>query len=155
MPNENINMENGWDVPSGETDNAPFIGGVNVPTQATFVIAAGAANISEITITIKDGHGEIITSSNGPLNVWRSDDATGIGLASAGASGTVIVKPGGFGSTFGVGVGGQSVALLARSDGNVVLEITDTNKATIFVAVQSSFGGPVLVTRQLVGGDYG
>lgn len=133
--------------------NAPFYEDENIATLVSFGIAAGGANVSEITITLLDGAGNTVVAPQ-PILVWLSDAATGAGLTATSASGTVTAK-----SASGEDMGALTAkkALIAQplATGIFILEITDTAKTGFFVAVQIPGTGQVVVSRILATGDYG
>lgn len=128
-------------------------GNVNeVPSDVSFSIAAGGANVSEITIQMQNGQGQNVAAP-APFLVWLSDADTGVGLTGTSASGTVTAK-----SASGQDMGALTAkkALMAQplADGSFILQITDTAKTAFYVAVQLPSGGR-RVSRVLATADYG
>lgn len=144
---------NGFKQTVGGKYNAPFFNGENVVTDSSFAIAAGGANVCEITVTLKDGANAIKASAI-PFEIWLSDDADGIGLTATSASGTVQAKSGG-GADFGALTAKKALAVQALGTGLYILEITDTAKTGFYIAIKNPFTGNIAVSRQLVTGDYG
>ncbi|MGD8501543.1 MAG: hypothetical protein PVJ86_12895, partial [Phycisphaerales bacterium] len=88
------NVLNGYEQPKGsEDDNAVFLEGSLAPQRIEYSIAAGGANVCEVTLTVRDGHGDALAVPV-TLILWLSDAATGAGLTATSASGTVQAKSG-------------------------------------------------------------
>lgn len=124
----------------------------NQPAYATFAVAAGAANVSEVTITVKDGTG---TAMAVPciLDVLLSDAATGTGLTATTASGAVAAKASS-GTDLAVLVAKKATKVQTKADGTYILSITDTAK-TGFYVVANIPGQKPSVSSVLVTGSYG
>ncbi len=124
----------------------------NMPVSFTFAAAQGAANITEVTITAKDADSNTVAA---PLlcTVWLSDAATGVGLTSTAASGTVAAKSAS-GADFGVLTAKKATVVQTLASGIYILEITDTAKTAFYVCAQSA-NGVVSISTQLATGDYG
>lgn len=124
----------------------------NAPVSYTFAAAAGAANITEVTITAQDADGNTVAA---PLafTVWLSDAATGVGLTATAASGTVQAKSAS-GADFGALTAKKALVVQTLATGVYILEITDTAKTGFFVAAQAP-NGAASISAQLVTGDYG
>src|SRR4030066_983784 len=90
MGNETV--KNGFRQGSGR-GNIPYHNDINSPITFSFSAAAGAANVADVTITAVDGSGATVAGVFSPL-VFLSDAATGAGLTSTTASGTVTAKSG-------------------------------------------------------------
>jgi hypothetical protein len=149
------NVDNGFRQAGAGTNNAPFFNAVNVTTNSSFAITAGAANVSEIAISMLDGTGTgTLVADAAPMNVWLSDAATGAGLTGTSASGTVQAKSAS-GADFGVLTAKKALVAQPLATGIYTLEITDTAKTGFYVCIQNPFTGAVSVSRQLVTGDYG
>lgn len=144
---------NGFEWPRGSgKDNAPFLEGVLTPQRIGYSIAAGAANVCEVTLTVQDGHGDALAYPF-ILDVWLSDNSTGEGLT---AHGTVaIAAKSGEGSDFAILTANKALRVQTKTTGTYVLEITDSDKTGFYVAAQLPFSGLPVVSRQLVTGDYG
>lgn len=147
------NVKNGFDRPFGDDDNAVFIEGELTPQRIDYSIAAGGANVCEVTATVRDGHGDAIAKPL-LLTIWLSDAATGAGLTATAASGTVQAKSG-EGADFGVLTAKKALVVQTKTDGTYTLEITDTAKTGFYVCAAIPFTGFNAVSRQLVTGDYG
>ena len=120
----------------------------------TITPAQGGTNECDVTIALLDAAGVALTT-NLLLDVYLSDDAAGRGITGTGASGTVQAQS---------GEGADLVALVAKkylkvnpkvTVGTYVLEITDSAKTGFYVCVVNPFSGEVVVSAQLVSGDYG
>lgn len=118
----------------------------------TFAAAAGAANVTEVTITAKDADGATVAVPH-VFTVWLSDAATGAGLTGTTASGTVTAKASS-GAVIGTLTAKKALVVQALATGVFILEITDTAKTGFYVCAQS-FNGLVQAADQLESGDYG
>lgn len=125
------------------------VGGVKIPTTATFSIAAGAANVTAVTITLKTAQGTAINNVF-PFEVWLSDAATGAGETGTSASGTPALTTG---TQYRILTAKKAWLGACNSSGVAVLTITDTAKTTFYVAVR--LPNSVVVSRILATGDYG
>ena len=126
------------------------IGTKNVPTQATFAIAAGASNVTNVTITLKDAEGVALTNA-AIVDLWLSDAATGLGITTTAASGTPAPTTG---TILGIETTKKAWRVVSSAAGAIVLEITDTAKTTFYVAVGMN-GANISVSRILATADYG
>lgn len=121
------------------------------PATAATTPAAGSANVSNVTIQVKDGDGNNLT---GPtvIDVYLSDVNTGAALSATAASGGVAA--GASGTVLQTLVTGKAVRMLTNATGAAVLAITDTGKTLYFPCV--SIGGlKTVVGAQLITGNYG
>lgn len=122
------------------------------PAYATAAVAAGAANVSEVTITVKNANGRAV----GPINmdIWLSDSAAGVGHSATTASGAVTVKtPGTTGTLLGTYTAKQSLRVQTLANGTFVLSITDAAKTAFYVCV--SIDGLPRVVAHLATASYG
>lgn len=150
----NQTAKNGFDTPTGNgRDNAPFLNEALVPMSVTFAIAAGTTNEALITCTVKDGHGNAMTSPV-PINVWLSDAADGEGLTATTASGAVAAGTSG-GAVLGTLTTKKALLCQTTDAGVFILSITDSAKTGFYVAAASLFTGQTNVSAQLVTGNYG
>ena len=145
-------VKNGFRQGSGR-GNVPYFNDLNVPITFSFAIAAGAANVSNVTITALDGSGATIAGVFSPL-VFLSDAATGLGLTSTSASGTVTAKSAS-GADLGAITAKKALFLQTLATGIAILEITDTAKTGFYVCAVNPFTGSVHVSSQLVTASYG
>lgn len=124
----------------------------NAPVSFTFAAASAGTNVAEVTITAKDADGNTVAA---PLlcTVWLSDAATGVGLTSTAASGTVAAKSAS-GVDFGVLTAKKATVVQTLATGIYILEITDSAKTAFFVAAQAP-NGAVSISDVLATGDYG
>jgi len=129
------------------------VGNKEIPSDIAFAIAAGGANVSEITIAVTDIGGNTIAGVHS-LIVILSDAATGVGLTGTTASGTVQAKSGGGTDLAPLNVK-KAFAVQTLADGTYILEITDTAKTGFYVAAAIPSHGLLEVSRALVSGDYG
>jgi len=147
------NVNFGFEQPTAsDDDNAPFHEGVLLATQVGFTFTAGAANVAEVAIALKDGHGNAVALPQ-PFTVWLSDAATGLGLTATAASGTVQAKAAS-GTDFGTLTAKKALVVQPLATGIYTLEITDTAKTAFYVAVQFP-DGRVSVSRVMSAADYG
>jgi len=119
----------------------------------TFVATAGAANVAEVAISVKDSSGDLITGVQN-LKLWLSDSATGAGQTAVTASGTVTNKTAS-GTVLDTLTAKKSLIVQTLATGVFTLEITDTAKTAFYVCVQNPFTGKTVVSTVLATGDYG
>ncbi len=119
----------------------------------SFTPAAGAANVSEVTVQALDVDGVAIARPT-LLTIWLSDDDEGLALTATGASGTVTAKAAS-GAVFGTLTAKKALTVQTLADGTFILEITDTAKTLFYVAAQSMEGGVPAVSDVLITADYG
>jgi hypothetical protein len=122
------------------------------PANITFAAAAGAANVCEVTITMKDAAGATLAGVRN-FDLWLSDAATGAGLTATTASGAVTAKASS-GADLGALTAKKMLRAQTKADGTFVLSITDTSKTGFYVAAQVAQLGPK-ISSQLVTGNYG
>lgn len=125
----------------------------NMPANITFAYAAGAANVSEVTITVKDAAGATIAAPF-HLDIFLSDAATGVGLTSTSASGTVQAKAAS-GVDLETVTAKKHLRVQTLATGIYILEITDTAKTGFYPAAVVPSKGNIVVGTQMVSGDYG
>jgi hypothetical protein len=124
------------------------------PANITFAIAAGTANVSEVTCTVKDAAGSTLAGVFN-FDLWLSDAATGAGLTGSTASGAVTAKAAS-GAVVGTYAAKQALRVQTLATGVFILSITDTNKAHFYVAAMvPGATGKVVVSTQLASGSYG
>jgi hypothetical protein len=118
-------------------------------TQATAVVAAGAANVSLVTITARNPNGSPVPGAM--FDVYLSDSTAGDNLTGTTASGTVVNN--GAGQDLETVTAKKHLRVQAGSAGTYVLEITDTAKTAfkVFVVV----GGRPVRVATLVTASYG
>lgn len=126
---------------------------VPVGSTVTFSIAAAGANVSEVTITVKDGAGVAVAGVH-HLDVWLSDAATGAGLTGTTASGTVTAKAAS-GIVYSTATAKKALRVQTLATGVFVLEITDTAKTGFYVCATNPLTGRATVSAQLVTASYG
>lgn len=126
-------------------------GGVVEGANVSFTIGVGGTNIAQVTIQVNDGAGNPITGQPFDLDVILSDSPTGVGVTATTPSGGIALNAGG-GTLLQTYVASKGIYAQCNSNGQVVLNITDTAHTGFYVAV---IGLPVaFVSRQLVAGDY-
>lgn len=119
----------------------------------TFAAAQGASNVTEVTVTAVEADGTTTVASPVIFTIWLSDAATGAGLTSTSASGTVQAKSAS-GADFEVMTAKKAIKVQALATGIYILEITDTAKTAFFVCAQTPHGETKIATV-LATGDYG
>jgi hypothetical protein len=124
-----------------------------VPANITFAAAAGAANVAEVTCTVKDAAGATLAGVF-VFDLWLSDAATGAGLTGTTASGAVTAKAAS-GADFGALTAKKALRVQTLATGVFVLSITDSAKTGFYVAAQVPGKGNTVVSAQLVTGNYG
>ena len=129
------------------------VGNKVIPSDIAFAIAAGGANVSEITISVTDISGNVITGVHN-LTVILSDAATGVGLTGTSASGTVQAKSAS-GTDLAALTAKKALHVQTLADGTYILEITDDAKTTFYVAAVIPSHGLLEVSRILATADYG
>lgn len=121
------------------------------PDSCTIAPAAGSANVSLVTITVKDGSGTAMARAT-PITVWLSDASTGLGVTATTASGAVAAGASG---TDIVDLTAKKVKKVVTSaTGVYILSITDTSKTGFYVVVDIP-DCSLQVSAQLVTGNYG
>jgi hypothetical protein len=129
------------------------LAGAPVGSAVTFSIAPAGTNVSEVTITVKDGSGVAVAKVH-YLDVWLSDAATGAGLTGTTASGTVTAKASS-GVVIQTNTAKKALRVQTLATGVFVLEITDSAKTGFYVATTVPLTGAAAVSSQLVTGSYG
>lgn len=119
----------------------------------TMTAAAGAANITEVTITVKDGGGNTLARVH-QLDLWLSDDVDGEGHTTATASGTVTNKAAS-GLVVATQVAKKALTVQTLKTGIFILEITDTAKTLFKVCARAPGTGRSIVGITLLTASYG
>ncbi|MDA0780669.1 MAG: hypothetical protein PQ612_06005 [Rickettsiales bacterium] len=149
-----INIETGGALKINGTDvSSELAEAAGKATNVTFSYAAAAANVSEVTITVKNAAGTTIESPHS-LDVYLSDAATGAGLTATTASGTVTAKAAS-GTVLGTLTAKKALRVQTLATGVFILEITDTAKTGFYPVVSLPNTGETIVGSQMVTGDYG
>jgi hypothetical protein len=129
------------------------VSGVAIPATVQIVAAAGGANVSEITFTVKDNAGNTLTGCHN-LEIWLSDTATGAGLTATSASGTVQAK-----AASGVDLQTISAKKMLRvqtlATGIYTLSITDAAKTPFYPCCANPMTGKAIVGARLSAASYG
>jgi hypothetical protein len=124
-----------------------------IPADITLAPAAGGANVSEVTITVRDAAGVAIARPF-VLDLWLSDAASGAGLTAVTASGNVEAKSAS-GVVLHAVTAKKHLRVQTLATGVFILSITDTAKTGFRVcAILPSTGQPK-VSAALVAGNYG
>jgi predicted RecA/RadA family phage recombinase len=122
-----------------------------LPISVEMEAAAGAANVTEVTMTVKDAAGNTVAAVH-HMDVWLSDDADGEGLTGTSASGTVTAKAAS-GVVLSTYTAKKALRVQSLKTGVFILEITDTGKTAFKVC--ASLNGKAVVGMTLATGDYG
>lgn len=122
-----------------------------LPIGVSMAAAAGAANVTEVTITVKDAANNTVAAVH-HMDVWLSDDAAGEGLTGTSASGTVTAKAAS-GAVLSTYTTKKALRVQTLKTGVFVLEITDTAKTAFKVC--ASLNGKAVVGLTLATGNYG
>lgn len=125
---------------------------VNKPdaSQSTITAAAGAANVSTVTVQIKDVAGNNVSHVT-PFTVYASSAADGLTLASAASTGFSVAS-GGLSINNGAAITTQ-IRAVSSATGGCVLSLTDTGKQTSYLVLV--VGESVKISAQLSAGSYG
>lgn len=119
----------------------------------TFAATAGAENVCEVAITLKDAAGATVDGPR-PFMVWLSDADTGVGLTATTASGTVQAKAES-GADFATFTAKKALLVQPLATGIYTLEITDTAKTAFYVCAATLDGRAYSVSTVLATEDYG
>ncbi len=120
------------------------------PASCTIVGAAGASNVCNVTIQLKDGSGTNMSRII-PFRVYASSAADGLTLASAASTG-FAVSSGGLSLQNGAAVTTQ-ISAMSSATGGCVLTLTDTAKQTSYLVLVLANG--CKISAQLSSGSYG
>jgi hypothetical protein len=121
-----------------------------IAASAAVSFAAGAANVSNVTVQLKDAAAANLTHSC-LVRIWLSDAATGVGLTSHAAD-TITASTG---TVWHVDTAAASLLVQTDATGKAVLVVTDTHKTGFYVACDFANGRAYGVSAQMVAGDYG
>jgi len=125
----------------------------SAPASVTLTPAAGAADVCEVTVAVKDAAGAAVAQVFN-LDLWLSDAASGAGLTAVTASGAVTNKTAS-GIVLGTYTAKKALRVQTLATGVFVLSITDSAKTGFYVVAQVPATGRPAVSAQLVAGDYG
>jgi hypothetical protein len=120
------------------------------PASCTIVAAAGASNVANVTIQLKDGSGTNMARSIA-FKVYASSAADGLTLASAASTGFAVAS-GGLSLANGSAVTTQ-ISAMSSATGGCVLSLTDTAKQTSYLVLVLPNGNKI--SAQLSSGSYG
>jgi len=120
------------------------------PASCTITAAAGASNVSTVTVTLKDGSGTTL-ARRVPFQVYKSSAADGLTLGAAASTGWSVAS-GGLSLANGTAVT-TSINCMSSAAGACVLSLTDTNKATDYLVLV--VGDGTKISAQLSAGSYG
>jgi len=120
------------------------------PASCTITAAAGAANVSTVTIQLKDGSGTNMARVI-PFTVYSSSAADGLTLQSAASTGYSVAS-GGLSINNGEAITTQ-IRCVSSATGGCVLSLTDTAKQTSYLVLVLANG--IKISAQLSAGSYG
>lgn len=118
--------------------------------QSTISAVAGAANVSTVTVQLKDAAGTNVSKVT-PFSVYSSSAADGLTLASAASTGWSVAS-GGLSRANGTAVT-TGISAVSSATGGCVLSLTDTGKQTSYLVLVLPNG--VKISTQLAAGSYG
>lgn len=121
------------------------------PNSVGFTPAAGASNVCEVTLQVKDAAG-VALAGVFHMDVLLSDAATGVGLTAVTASGAVAKKTAS-GEDLATLVAKKALRVQTLATGAYILSITDSAKTGFYVV--ANLGGKTSVSSVLVTGNYG
>jgi predicted RecA/RadA family phage recombinase len=132
--------------------NGAFVSdGAGVANTVTMAAAAGSANVTEVTVTVKDAAGNTVAAVH-HMDLYLSDDVDGEGLTGTTASGAVAAKASS-GTDLATLVSKKALRVQTKKTGVYVLSITDSAKTAFKVC--AFVGGKVVVGLTLATGNYG
>lgn len=120
------------------------------PASCTITAAAGAANVSTVTIQLKDGSGTNMARII-PFRVYSSSASDGLTLQSAASTGYSVAS-GGLSLNNGAAITTQ-ISAMSSATGGCVLSLTDTGKLTSYLVLVLANG--TKISAQLSAGSYG
>lgn len=120
------------------------------PGSCTIVGAAGASNVCNVTIQLKDGAGNNMSRII-PFRVYASSASNGLTLASAASTGFAVAS-GGLSLNNGAAITTQ-ISAISSATGGCVLSLTDTAKQTSYLVLVLANG--CKISAQLSSGSYG
>lgn len=120
------------------------------PASCTITAAAGASNVSTVTVQLKDGAGTNLARIY-PFKVYASSASDGLTLQSAASTGFSVAS-GGLSLANGTAVTTQITAM-SSATGGCVLSLTDTGKQTSYLVLVLDTG--TKISAQLSAGSYG
>lgn len=135
---------------AGMTDDGRM-GVLGRPYTVVFAPAAGAANVCEVTCTVKDYAGNTVAEAV-VFDLWLSDATSGAGLTATTASGAVAAKAAS-GTDFAVLTTKKATRVQTLATGVYILSITDTAKTLFKVCAQ--IDGKTIVSTALTAAQYG
>lgn len=123
------------------------------PDQFVITATVGATNVTAITFQAKDNENNNFAAAL-PALIWLSDAATGVGLTTTTASGTVAA--GAAGTDMGVLTTKKVLRVLTNTLGAYTLSITDTAKTLWYACGRLDAGRkPSIQTKLLTTANYG
>jgi hypothetical protein len=121
------------------------------PASCTITAAAGASNVSTITVTLKDGGGNTLTRVH-PFKVYMATTSSGLTLAAAASTGYAVTS-GGVTDPTGNATITNGIAALSSASGACVLSLTDTGKTTGNLILVLPTG--IKASAAITSGSYG
>jgi hypothetical protein len=120
-----------------------------VPATITITHSAGAANIVNVTFTVKDANGTALDLPT-LIDVWLSDAATGLAVTTHAAD-TITASTGSIFHTYTTGI---SFRLQTSATGVATLVVTDTHKTAYYACAALGIDARPTI-HLLATGDYG
>ena len=116
---------------------------------------AGAANVTELTITVKNVDGTAVSTPTQFL-LWLSDASDGEGLTATTTSGAVTAKASS-GTDFGALTAKKCFIGQTKDNGTFILSVTDTAKTEGFYAAVAPIGSGIrkVTSASTVTASYG
>ncbi|HEY6965898.1 MAG TPA: hypothetical protein VI229_00390 [Burkholderiales bacterium] len=117
-----------------------------------FAAATDGSNKTKVTLTPKDEAGKALVGPR-KLEIYLSDDATGVGLTGTAASGNVV--DGGDGVDLSDLTAKKHKIVQTAATGAYQLSITDTGKTQYYVCVVDPISGMPFVAGRILTANYG
>lgn len=125
---------------SYDTRSEALVGAGKVVCDASFSVGTEATNVIPVVVTLYDFNGEVLSDSV-MLEVFMSADSTGTNAYTIDATtSSLAITSGGKGTYYGDVVGTTSIGWVKTEDGQISLDVTDTNAESIWLNIKSQNG---------------
>lgn len=125
---------------SYDTKNEALLGLGKVICSVGWTVGTEATNVIAVNAKLYDFNGELLTDDV-LLEVFMSADSTGSNANTIDATtSSLAITSGGKGTYYGDVVGTTSVGLVRSEDGEIDLDVTDTNTESIWINIRSQNG---------------